>query len=130
MKITYSDAKTGRSTQIEIAQEQSSIFIGKKIGDIIDGSLLGLDGYKFKITGGTDDSGFPLTKRLEGTAKKKVLKLKSKSGREKGTYERITVRGDTISADTNQVNLVITEYGPKSVDEIFSKKEPKSNDNK
>ncbi|MCL5430019.1 MAG: 30S ribosomal protein S6e [Candidatus Marsarchaeota archaeon] len=123
MKVVYSDAKSGRTAQMELPADRTVPLLNKKIGETIDGSVIDLVGYKLKITGGSDKSGFPMEKSLEGTAKTKVMKKIADSGRQKGQYKRMMVRGNMINADTEQVNLMIVEYGEKPVEELFPKKE-------
>ena len=114
MKIVYSDAKTGRSAQAELTPEISVYLINKRINEEVDGSPLGLTGYKLRITGGSDDSGFPMSKNIHGSMKTRVIRE-----RKSGKTGRITVVGNVITPSTAQVNMVITDYGSKPVDEIF-----------
>ena len=122
MKIVYSDPKTGKSAQLVLEGDRAVALLNSKINDTIDGDSIGLPGYKLKITGGSDDSGFPLMKGIGGAIKTSVLRKVANSGREKGVHERLTVRGSTISADTVQVNTMIVEYGSKPVSELFPEK--------
>lgn len=125
-KITINDAKTGKSYNKTV---DTLAFKNKKIGEVIEGDSLGLKGYKLEITGGSDSSGFPMRKDLEGIAKKRALLTKGPGirKRKKGIRTRKTIRGNTISLSTVQVNLKIKDYGPKSLDEIFgTKKEEKA----
>jgi len=116
-KVVVSD-DSGKSYQLEV---ETSALIGKKIGDIIDGSLIGLDGYKLKITGGSDRCGFPMRPDIPGTGVKKVLLSKGPGYRpkEKGVRKRKSVRGNTISEDIVQVNTKIVEYGDKPITELI-----------
>lgn len=123
MKIVLSDAKSGRSAQMELTMDKATPLLNRKIGEIVDGSFLNLTGYKFKITGGSDTSGFPMDRSVEGTAKVRAMRVVAKSGREKGQYKRKSIRGNLISVDTAQVNMMVTEYGEKSPEELFPKKE-------
>lgn len=123
MKIVYSDPKTGRSAQQDLTVESAAMFLNRKIGETIDGGAIGLAGYKLKITGGSDSSGFPLQKSIEGPRKTTMFSTVSTVGSSRGMQRRKTVRGNTISNDTMQLNLVIVEYGEKPVDEIFPKKD-------
>ncbi len=98
-----------KAWQITITSPEADQLIGLKIGDQFDGSLVGLSGYKLKIRGGSDNSGFPMLPTLPGPVKKKVL-LSGPPGfhpREKGERRRKTVRGNTITHDTVQINTVI-----------------------
>jgi len=125
MIVVYSDPKTGKTNQVEIDEEKAKMLIGKKIGDTIDGAIIGAPGYKLLITGGSDNSGFPLRKDVEGIKKVKVL-IKKK----KGIRVRKTIRGNTISNDTIQINTKIVEYGSLPVDELFKKKEKEKKEEK
>ncbi|MEM0149612.1 MAG: S6e family ribosomal protein, partial [Candidatus Micrarchaeaceae archaeon] len=125
MKIVYSDPKTGKSAQIDLPEEKAAILSNFKIGDTFDGALIDLNGYKFKITGGSDTSGFPMNKGIQGSGKSHAMKLVAESGKHKGEHRRMTSRGNTIISDTAQVNMVIIEYGEKPVEELFPKHEAK-----
>lgn len=101
------------------------MLIGKQIGEVVEGAVVGLDGYKLKVTGLSDKTGAPSRKTVEGS-RKSFLLLGSGAGirkARKGKRLRKLVRGNTISVDTEQVNTVIEAYGAKSVEEIFPKKE-------
>jgi small subunit ribosomal protein S6e len=55
-KTIISD-KSGKSISREIKDKEAQPLVGSRIGDLIDSSVLGLTGGKFKITGGSDKSG-------------------------------------------------------------------------
>ena len=116
-KVVVSD-KEGKSYQLEV---ETSALIGKKIGDVIDGSLIGLDGYKLKITGGSDKCGFPMRPDIPGAGVKRALLSKGPGYRpkERGIRKRKSVRGNTISEDIVQVNTKIVEYGEKPIGELI-----------
>ncbi len=99
------------------------MLLNRKVGEVIDGAVVGLSGYKLQITGGSSKSGFPMESSLSGTGKAGVLKLVAASGKSKGVRKRKTVVGPVVSDDIEQVNAVIVEYGSKPVDEVFPKKE-------
>ena len=119
MKIVYSDPKTGKSAVMQLDTDKSTFLLNHKLNDVIDGTVLGLSGYKLKITGGSDKSGFALNGSISGSIKTRVLRRVSNSGKNKGIHERKMVRGNTISSDTELVNTVIVEYGEKPTSEIF-----------
>lgn len=128
MKIVYSDKKTGRSAQAEIAEDMKPLLLNRRVGDVVDGAVIGLSGYKLQITGGSDKSGFPMDAALQGSGKRGMLRPASSSGRNKGVRIRRTVAGSTVSENTEQVNAVIVEYGAKSIDEVLPKKEKPAKD--
>lgn len=127
MKIVFSDKKTGRTAQLDVPKDKESVLMGKRLGEEIDGFIIGLDGYKLKLTGLSDNTGAPSRAEIEGTRKARPL-LTSGPGLRKskrGFRARRMVRGDTISADTMQINTFITTYGTKPLDEFFKAKEEK-----
>lgn len=124
MLLVYSDPKTGKTNQIELDQAKAAMLMNHKINEIVDGSMVGLQGCKIKITGGSDTSGFAMHRSIPGTAKKRALLRASKTarGRLMGQFKRVTVRGNTITAETQQVNSVIVEH-EGSIDGLFKQKQ-------
>ncbi|MEM1695281.1 MAG: 30S ribosomal protein S6e [Desulfurococcaceae archaeon] len=95
--------------QIRINDERTQALLGLKIGDEIDGSIIGLKGVKLVITGGSDVSGFPMRPDIPGPVKKRAL-ISEPPGfhpRESGERRRKMVRGNTIAPDTVQINTKI-----------------------
>ena len=97
-----------KAFQISIDQSKASHLIGAKIGDIVELSVSGLN-FKLKITGGTDNSGFPMRFDVPGGAKRKLL-LSGPPGfypKEDGERRKKTVRGNMITPEIVQINTVI-----------------------
>lgn len=113
-KVVVSDPKTGKAIQIEVKGEQKKTFLGKKIGDVVPGDLIGLKGYVLEITGGSDYAGFPMVKHVEGTGRKYIWWWKDKETRIKKM-----VHGNTISENIVQINTIIKEYGEKPFEELY-----------
>ncbi len=112
-KVVVSDPKTGKSFQKDVESPTADSLIGKKIGDIIDGSIVELSGYKLKITGGTDKDGFPMSPNIQGGIRKAILH----SGglgfhpKKKGLRKKKLLRGNTITGEIVQINTMVVEYG-------------------
>lgn len=125
MQMVISDPKTGKSYKVDIPKEKEAEIIGKKIGDNIDGGFVGAGGYKLELTGGSDASGFPMRIDIAGLRKGKFLVTKGVGfkTKRKGVRRRKTLRGNTYSNDSAQVNSKVLEYGPTALDEIFKKEE-------
>ena len=113
----------GKSYQKAIGQELA----GRKMGDKISGDMIGLNGYEFEITGGSDTSGFPMRKDVLGMNKKKLLLTKGPGVhiKRKGKRVRKTIAGNTISELTAQINLKVLKTGSEELEKIFKKEEPK-----
>ncbi len=117
-KLVVSDPKTKKSYQKEVSGEG---ILGKKIGDKVEGGSAGLSGYELQITGGSDNDGFPMRKDVDGTSRKKIL-LSSAPGfhpRMEGMRKRKSIRGNTVSDDTAQVNTKVVKYGKESLEKVF-----------
>ncbi|RLG39294.1 30S ribosomal protein S6e [Methanosarcinales archaeon] len=115
-QVVVSDG--GKSYKITVSGHESEMLIGRRIGDVIDGGILGLTGYKLQITGGTDKDGFPMRRDIPGRGRKRVL-LSGPPGfnpKERGQRRRKTVRGNEISEDIAQINMKVVERGPKPID--------------
>jgi small subunit ribosomal protein S6e len=129
-KVVISDPKTGKSVQREIDSDQTKAFQNKKINEQVKGDTFGLADYEFQITGGSDTSGFPMRRDVEGTARKKILIVEGVGVRKaaKGIRQRKSVAGNTISLTTAQINLKILKYGKEKLFE--EKKEEKAEEKK
>ncbi|MBM4240168.1 MAG: 30S ribosomal protein S6e [Euryarchaeota archaeon] len=118
-------SENDKSYQINVESEQSKKLIGLKIGDDFDASLIGLEGYKLKITGGSDKNGFAMRKDIEGPRRIRSL-ISGGVGfkpKRKGIRRRKTLRGNTISDNIVQVNTIVTEKGKKSIEKFLNSNE-------
>ena len=133
----------GKAYSVKISGNNHSQLLGKKIGDVVDGIFVGegdqtLSGYKLQITGGSDKTGTPLRRDLEGGSRQSILVtastgfkghslvFKNKGGEKKrfrykpdGLRKRRNFRGNTINQDTRQVNLKVIEAGKKALSDIL-----------
>jgi small subunit ribosomal protein S6e len=134
----------GKSYSLKISGNNHAQLLGKKIGDTVDGIFVGegeqtLSGYKLQITGGSDKTGTPLRRDLEGGSRQAVLVtqsvgfkghnlvFKTKGGEKKrfrykpdGLRKRRYFRGNTVNQDTRQINLKVIDSGNKSLADILS----------
>lgn len=125
MQLVFSDPKTRKAYSKKI--EDIGVLSGKRIGEKVVLDSFGLNGYEAKITGGSDKTGTPMRFDLPGSARKRIV-LKEGSGyrkKRKGMKKKKGVRGNIISGDMSQVNLVILKPGEKSLEDLFPKAEKK-----
>ncbi len=138
-KVVIGDKK-GKCVQKEVKDADAKHFIGLKIGDKVNGELLGLTGYEFEITGGSDNAGFPMRSDMPGSARKKILAIsgvgidnkkkyrdKKKKGLRvmEGMRQRKTVAGNTIYDGIAQINLKILKAGSQPLAEAPAAEAPK-----
>ena len=111
----------------ELNENESSSFLGKKIGETILGNTFGFKNYEFQITGGSDKDGFPMRYDLGGAGKKRLLLAKGPGVRlkGKGLRTRKTLRGNLIAVDIKQINIKVLKEGEKKLEEMFPKEEKK-----
>ncbi|MFX0046394.1 MAG: 30S ribosomal protein S6e [Candidatus Hermodarchaeota archaeon] len=120
-KLVISDPEEGKAIQYELDDVKTNALVGKRVGEIVEGDVLGLPGYKLRITGGSDKSGFPIRPDVHGSGKKRIL-IRGAPGfrpKRKGTAKRKTVRGSELSLDISQVNMRIEEKGSTSLEELI-----------
>ena len=111
----------GTTHSFEVDGQDANRFIGRSIGETVDGDAVGLSGYELEITGGSDQSGRPMHRRVSGSTTNTIL---SKGGvgfkpAVEGERKRITVRGAEVSEETRQINAKISSRGDQSVDELL-----------
>jgi len=117
-----SDPKNGKSYQVEVKDDQAKKIKGKKIGDTLEGVVVGLPGYKLEITGGSDKGGFPMRNGVHGPAAVRVLVNKGVGYKAKsGSRARRRLHGEEVGDAIVQVNAKVTEYGGKPLDELLGK---------
>lgn len=132
-KIVINDVKTGKSYQKIVSESNAERLIGLKIKDKVKGELIGLKGYELEITGGSDFCGFPMKESIQGIAVKKLIlskgpgfRIKERAKKHSQNHyhikKRKTIRGNTISPRTSQINLKIINYGKTSLKDIFKEK--------
>ncbi len=125
-------SEKGKAWKIE---NDSEAWVGRKIGEKIKGSEISkdLEGYELEITGTSDKAGFAGKKDIEGSNLTRVLLKagsfgcwqepkglrKQKPQTRKGLRLRKTVRGNTISRDTIQINLKVLKSGSKKLVDLF-----------
>lgn len=117
-KLVVSEGKS--SHQMEVEAALSKKLIGLKIGEEFDASMVGLEGYQLRITGGSDKNGFPMKRDVDGPRRIRSLLTSGVGFRptRKGQRKRKTVRGNTLSDDIVQVNTVVVKKGKKSLTEL------------
>ncbi|MFC4439506.1 MULTISPECIES: 30S ribosomal protein S6e [Natrialbaceae] len=121
--VVVGDPDSGSTYQLEAEEQDANRFIGKSIGEEVDGGAVGLDGYTLEITGGSDDAGRPLNPDIGGSGLEEVLMNEQQVGyrpNRDGERRRITVRGRELSDAVAQVNASIVEHGSTGVDELLS----------
>jgi len=129
-KVIISDPETGTSKAVELEEARASPLIGRRIGEVIDGSILDLSGYKAQITGGSDKDGFPMRPSVHGGVRRRVV-LSGGVGfnpQDEGMRRRKTVRGNVITDEIVQINVKIVEKPkqPKESKKAKEKKEEKA----
>lgn len=125
-KVIISDPETGTSKIVELADSRAAPLVGRKIGEILDGSVVDLPGHQVQITGGSDKDGFPMRVDVHGGVRRQVI-LSGGVGfnpKKPGERMRKTVRGNVITDEIVQVNMKVV--GKKKVKaKVSEKKEGK-----
>jgi len=115
-KIIVGDPETGKSQSLEIEGPRAVPLIGRKLGEVVDGSVVGMGGHKLQITGGSDKDGFPMRPNIHGGVRAGVV-LSEGVGfhpSRKGERRRKPLRGNVITEEIVQVNMKILEKPKKA----------------
>ena len=139
-KFSVGNPGTKKTYKIEKKDSEAQPFFGMKVGQEFNGELIGLNGYKLKITGGSDYAGFPMRPEIEGSAKKKILMGTGSIGFRKRRYHNVpnaegakkklkqtfpgerrrkSVRGNTVSEDTVQINCKVISTGKETPEKLL-----------
>ena len=114
-KIVVSDPETGKSRSVEVEGARAVPLVGRKLGEVIDGAAVGMPGYKLKISGGSDKDGFPMRPNIHGGVRVSVI-LSEGVGfhpSKAGERQRKTLRGNVLTDDIVQVNMMVVEKPKK-----------------
>jgi small subunit ribosomal protein S6e len=125
-KVIVSDPETGTSKVVELEETRAVPFIGRKIGEVVEGAVVDLPAHKLQIMGGSDRDGVPMRPNVHGGVRRKVV-LSGGVGfnpQDKGQRRRKTVRGDVITDEIVQINTKIIEK-PKKPAESKKEQAPK-----
>jgi small subunit ribosomal protein S6e len=125
-KVIVSDPETGTSKVVELEEARAAPLISRKIGEIIDGSMIDQPGHKAQIMGGSDKDGFPMRPSVHGGVRRRIV-LSGGVGfnpTNEGMRKRKTIRGNVITDEIVQINVKITEK-PKQTKKAKEKKEEK-----
>ena len=138
--------KDGKTFKLECDNED---LVGKKIGEKLNGQDISADfnDYEFEIMGTSDKAGFPGLKDIDSPNLKRVLltygvgmnrKIRKEgktsktrtNPRPKGLRIKKSMRGNTISRDTIQINLKVVKVGGKKLEEMFPEQNKKKEEAK
>lgn len=120
--VVVGDPESGTSYQLETEDQDANRFLGRSIGEEVEGGAVGLNGYTLEITGGSDEAGRPLSDSVAGASLQEVLMTGRQTGYKPtrdGERRRITVRGREVSDAVAQVNAAIVDRGDADVEELL-----------
>ena len=110
-KVIVSDPEAGTSKVVELEEARAAPFIGRRIGETMDGTVVDLPAHKVQIRGGSDKDGVPMRGNVHGGVRRAVV-LSGGAGfspKKQGERRRKTVRGSTITDEIVQINMKIVE---------------------
>jgi len=124
-KIIVGDPETGKSQSLEVEGARAVPLVGRKLGEVVDGSVVGMGGHKIQITGGSDKDGFPMRPNIHGGVRASVVLSEGVGFHPPGRGERRrkTLRGNVITEEIVQINMKIVEK-PKKAEKPEKPKKP------
>ncbi|MBP1986308.1 30S ribosomal protein S6e [Halolamina salifodinae] len=109
LKLVVSDPDTGNTYQTDVDGQDANRFLGRSLGDEVEGDVVGLSASTLELTGGSDAAGRPMRADVSGSDLKQLL-LEGGVGfnpEKDGERCRITVRGAEFSEESAQVNAKV-----------------------
>jgi len=115
-KIIIGDPETGKSQSLEVEGARAVPLVGRKLGEVVDGSVVGMGGHKIQITGGSDKDGFPMRPNIHGGVRASVILSEGVGfhSPRRGDRRRKTLRGNVITEEIVQINMKIIEKPKKT----------------
>jgi small subunit ribosomal protein S6e len=125
-KVIISDPQTGTSKVVELEEGRAVPFIGRRIGETMDGAVVDLPAHKLQIKGGSDKDGVPMKPNVHGGVRRKIVLSKGVGfkGGKKGERRRKAVRGNIITDEIVQINVKIVEQPNKPKTEEVKSEAP------
>ncbi len=123
--LIVSNPADGTSQRVEIDDQQLRALYGTRIGQVVEGAVADMKGYRIKLTGGTDKDGIPMRPDVHGSAKARII-LSGGVGykpKDKGEKKRKVVRGNTVNAEIAFLNFTVVE-APKARNKAQKKPAP------
>ncbi|PSP49978.1 30S ribosomal protein S6e [Halobacteriales archaeon QH_7_69_31] len=120
-QVVVGDPDEGTTYAVDVDGQDANRFVGRSVGETVDGDAVGLGGYELEITGGSDTSGRPMREDVGGTETAAIL-LEGGVGFDPtvdGERKRVTVRGAEISEETRQINAKIVARGDDAIDDLL-----------
>jgi small subunit ribosomal protein S6e len=114
-KVIVSDPQAGTSKVVELEEARAAPFIGRRLGETLDGSAVDLPAHTVQILGGSDKDGVPMRGNVHGGVRRRVV-LSGGAGfspKNSGERKRKTVRGNIITDEIVQINMKIVERPTK-----------------
>ena len=113
--LIVSNPADGTSQRVELDDQQLRALYGTRIGQVVEGAVADMQGYRIKFTGGTDKDGIPMRPDVHGSAKARII-LSGGVGykpKDKGEKKRKVVRGNTVNSEIAFLNFTVVE-APKA----------------
>ena len=120
-QVVVGDPVEGTTYAFDVDGQDANRFVGRSIGETVDGDAVDLYGYDLEITGGSDTSGRPMREDVSGTETAAIL-LEGGVGFDPavdGERKRVTVRGREISENIRQINAEIATRGGESPESLL-----------
>jgi small subunit ribosomal protein S6e len=121
-QVVVGDPDSGDSYTFDVEDQAGNRFVGRELGEEVDGTAVGLDGYSLRLTGGSDTAGRPMREDVAGPNLTEVMLAGRSTGyhpERDGERRRVTVRGREVTDEIVQINATISGRGEQSVDELL-----------
>jgi small subunit ribosomal protein S6e len=113
--LIVADPETGKAQKVEIEDARMTSLIGRRIGEVMDGTVANIPGKRIQLMGGIDKDGIPMRPDVHGGVKTRII-LSGGVGYKpshKGQRRRKVIRGNTVTAETIFLNFKLVKAPEK-----------------
>lgn len=131
MKFNIAYPRTGAQKMYNIDDEHKwGKLVDRRMGCEFEGEVLGdeFKGYVFKVTGGTDNDGFPMKQGILIKGRIRLILEPESTGfvcRKEGAHRRKAVRGCIIGTDMSCLSLIIVKKGDAELEGLTDQNRPR-----
>ena len=113
--LMIADPETGKTQKVEIEDARMTTLIGRRIGEVMDGTVANLPGKRIQLVGGIDKDGIPMRPDVHGGVKTRIIMSKGigYKPKRKGERRRRIIRGNIVTIDTIFLNFKMVKEPEK-----------------
>ena len=113
--LMIADPETGKTQKVEIEDTRMTTLIGRRIGEVMDGTVANMPGKRIQLVSGIDKDGIPMRPDVHGGVKTRIIMSEGigYKPKRKGERRRRIIRGNIVTIDTIFLNFKMVKEPEK-----------------